>query len=130
MGFPSPAGDYIEKSVTPNEACKWFSRPGQYLMRAGDTSWRAGIKKNAILVVDAARKPQEGSIVIATVCGEFCMKRMRFHPTLSLQSLDQPDMETLIEGGDLEGEETIIVGVVTHIINDATTDEFDEIPCI
>lgn len=58
------------------------------------------------------------------------MKRMRFHPTLSLQSLDQPDMETLIEGGDLEGEETIIVGVVTHIINDATTDEFDDIPCI
>jgi len=58
------------------------------------------------------------------------MKRMRFYPTLSLQSLDQPDMETLIEGGDLEGEETIIVGVVTHIINDATTDEFDDIPCI
>ena len=55
---------------------------------------------------------------------------MRFSPTLSLQSLDQPDMETLIEGGDLEGEETIIVGVVTHIINDATTDEFDDIPCI
>ena len=99
-------------------------------MRAGDTSWRAGIKKDAILVVDAARKPQEGSIVIATVCGEFCIKRMRFYPTLSLQSLDQPDMETLIEGGDLEGEETIIVGVVTHIINDATTDEFDDIPCI
>ncbi len=58
------------------------------------------------------------------------MKRMRFHPTLSLQSLDQPDMETLIEGGDLEGEETIIFGVVTHIINDATTDEFDDIPCM
>ena len=81
-------------------------------------------------MVDAARKPQEGSIVIATVCGEFCMKRMRFSPTLSLQSLDQPDMETLIEGGDLEGEETIIVGVVTHIINDAMADDLDNIPCI
>jgi DNA polymerase V len=55
---------------------------------------------------------------------------MCFHPTLCLQSLDQPNVETLIEGGDLEGEATIIFGVVTHIINDATTDEFDDIPCM
>ncbi|MCC3738969.1 hypothetical protein LLQ54_03640 [Rouxiella badensis] len=55
---------------------------------------------------------------------------MRFSPTLSLQSLDQPDMETLIEGGDLEGEETIIVGVVTHIINDAGNQVFDDTPGI
>ncbi|MFU2317776.1 HumD family translesion DNA polymerase [Rahnella sp. PCH160] len=130
MVFPSPAGDYVEKSVTPNEACKWFSRPGQFLMRAGDASWRAGIKKDVILVIDTARKPLEGSIVIATICGEFCMKRMRFYPTLALQSLDQPDVAMLIESGDLEGEETMIFGVVTFIINDATTDEFDDIPCI
>ena len=130
MGFRSPAGDYIEKSVMPNEACKWLSRPGQYLMRAGEASWRTGIKKDAILVIDTTRKPLDGSIVIATICGEFCMKRMSFNPTLALQSLDQPDVVMLIEGSDLEGEETMIFGVVTFIINDATTDEFDDIPCI
>lgn len=130
MGFPSPAADYVTAKVTPNDACKWFGRPEQYLMRAAVASWRAGIKKDAILVIDAARKPQEGSIVVSNIAGEFCMKRMRLHPTLSLQDLDQPDMEVLVEGGDLEGEETIIFGVVTYIINDATTDEFDDIPCI
>jgi DNA polymerase V len=130
MGFPSPAADYVTATVTPNDACKWFGRPGQYLMRAAVASWRAGIRKDAILVIDAARKPQEGSIVVASIAGEFCMKRMRLHPTLSLLSLDQPDMEVLIERGDLEGEETIISGVVTYIINDAATDEFDGIPCI
>lgn len=92
MGFPSPAGDYVEKSVTPNEACKWFSRPSLHLMRAGDAIWRDGIKKDAILVIDTALKPLEGSIVTAKFCGEFCMKRVCFHPTLSLQSLDMPDM--------------------------------------
>lgn len=130
MGFPSPAADYIEKRISPNEACKWFDKPGQYLMRAAEASWRAGIKKDAVLVIDTSRKPLAGSIVIATICGEFCMKRMCFHPALCLQGLDQPDMVTLIEGGDFEGEETIIFGVVTHIINDATTDEFDDIPCM
>jgi len=58
------------------------------------------------------------------------MKRIRFYPTLCLQMLDQPDVQTLIEGGDLEGEETIIFGVVTYIINDATSDEFDDSPCM
>jgi len=100
------------------------------MMRAAEASWRAGIKKDAVLVIDAARRPLEGSIVIADICGEFCVKRIRFRPTLCLQSLDQPEVETLIEGGELEGEATIIFGVVTHIINDATTDEFDDIPCI
>jgi len=52
------------------------------------------------------------------------------HPALFLQALDQPDRVTLIEGGDFEGEETMIFGVVTHIINDATTDESDDFPCM
>lgn len=130
MGFPSPAADYTEHSVTPNDACKWFGKPGQYLMRAGTASWRAGIKKDAILVIDSSRTRLAGSIVIAAIVGEYCMKRLCFHPALCLQDLDQPGMEMLIEGGDLEGEETMIFGMVTFIINDATTDEFDDIPCM
>lgn len=43
------------------------------------------------------------------------------HPGLCLQVLDQPDRVTLIEGGDFDREETMIFGIVTHIINDATT---------
>jgi len=39
-------------------------------------------------------------------------------------------METLIEGGYLEGEETIIFGVVTYIIDDAAAEDFDDIPCM
>lgn len=89
MGFPSPANGYTETHVTLNDACMWHSKPGQYLMRAGHASWRAGIKKDAILVIDSARKPLEGSIVIAEITGEFCIKRLRFHPTVCLQDLAQ-----------------------------------------
>lgn len=128
MGFPSPAADYAANKITPNDACQWFGKPSQYLMRAGETSWRAGIKKDAMLILDASRKPCEGSIVVAAVCGEFVLRRMRFHPTLCLESLDQPDEVTLIDGGDWEGEETQIFAVVTHVINDTTTAEFDDSP--
>lgn len=128
MGFPSPATDYATSRLTPNDACRWSDNPGQYLMRSATSSWRAGIKKDALLIIDSARKPCDGSIVVAEVCGEFLLKRMRFHPTLCLADLDQPDDVTLIDGGDWEGEETIIFGVVTHVINDTTTEEFDDSP--
>lgn len=130
MGFPSPATDYAEQRITPNDACKWFSKPGQYLIRSGGSSWREGIKKDSILVIDSAKRPLEGSIVIANICGEYCVKRISYSPTLCVQSLDRPDEVTLLEGGDLEGEEAIIFGVVTFIINDASTGEFDDIPCM
>lgn len=43
-------------------------------------------------------------------------------------ALDQPDDVTLLDGGGWEGEETIIFGVVAHVINDTATEEFDDSP--
>ncbi|KAA8730628.1 DNA polymerase V [Ewingella americana] len=125
-GLPFSAADYATSRLTPNDVCHWSNYPGQYLMRSATSSWRAGIKKDALLIIDSARKPCDGSIVVAEVCGEFLLKRMRFHPILCLADLDQPDDVTLIDGGDWEGEETIIFGVVPHVINDMTTEEFDD----
>ncbi|WP_236942746.1 S24 family peptidase [Ewingella americana] len=104
MGFPSPAADYATSRLTPNDVCHWSNNPGQYLMRSATSSWRAGIKKDALLIIDSARKPCDGSIVVAEVCGEFILKRMRIHPTLCLESLDQPDEVTLIDGGTGKGK--------------------------
>lgn len=67
MGYASPATDYVEKAVSPNGACNWYEKPDQYLMRAAEASWRAGIKKDAVLAVDASRKPVDGSIVVANI---------------------------------------------------------------
>jgi DNA polymerase V len=128
MGFSSPAADYVTNRLTPNDACHWSNNPGQYLMRSATSSWRAGIKKDALLIIDSARKPCDGSIVVAEICGEFMLKRMRFHPALCLADLYQPDDVTLIDGGDRKGEETIIFGVVTNVINDTTMEEFDDSP--
>ncbi|MCC3747224.1 DNA polymerase V [Rouxiella badensis] len=130
MGFPSPAQDYTEKRVSPNDVIKWGGNPALYLAEATNGSWRAGIKQGAVLVINRARKPVDGSIILVTDSGEFEVKRLKLHPTLCLQSLDDLDNVRLIEGGDLEGEETIIWGVVTHIINDACTEEFDDCPLI
>lgn len=125
MGFPSPAADYAANKIIPNDACQWLGKPSQYMMRAAETSWH---KKRRHAYLDASRKPCEDSIVVATICGEFVLRRMHFHPTLCLASLDQPEEVTLIGGGDWEEEETQIFAVVTHVINDTTSEEFDDSP--
>ena len=130
MAFPSPAADYAEGRVTPNVACKWKDSPAQFLVHATDASWRAGIKKDAVLVVNKARKPVDGSLVIVDHEGEFEVKRLKTGSVMRLESLDNPEEVRLISSGDLEGSETIVWGVVTHIINDACTDEFDDCPII
>jgi len=80
------------------------------------------------LFVNYTRTPVDDSIVIVDHMGEFEVKRLKLYPTACLQSLDNPEDIRLVEGGDLEGEETIVWGVVTYIINDACTEEFDDCP--
>ncbi len=128
MGFPSPAADYVEARVSPDQVCRWGGNPAHYMVRANNTSWREGIKQDAFLIIDKSRSPVDGSLVVAIDSGEFEVKRLKLFPTACLESLDNPDEVRLIEWGDLEGEETMIWGVVTFIINDATTGEFDDCP--
>ncbi|EIC83403.1 DNA polymerase V subunit, partial [Serratia sp. M24T3] len=85
-----------------------------------------GFKQGAVLVIDRSRTAVDGSLVVTTDTGEFEVKRLKLFPTACLESLDNVDDVRLIEGGDLEGEETIVWGVVTYIINDACTEEFDD----
>lgn len=128
MGFPSPAKDYVEPTVSPDQICRWGGNPALFMAIATNSSWREGIKQGATLVIDKSRTPVDGSIVVTTDMGEFQVMRLKLYPTACLESLDRPDEVRLIEGGDWEGQETIIWGVVTFIINDATTGEFDDCP--
>ncbi len=126
MGFPSPAADYIEPTLSPDKVCRWGGNPALYMARSTCTSWREGIKQGAVLIIDKSRTPVDGSLVVTVDTGEFEVKRLRLFPTACLESLDNADDIRLIQGGDWEGDETMVWGVVTYIINDATTGEFDD----
>ena len=68
-GFPSPADDYIEKTLDLNEllvqkpAATFFSRV------QGNSMTGAGIFPNDILVVDRSIDPVSGKVVICAVDG-------------------------------------------------------------
>lgn len=127
MGFPSPATDYIEPRISLDEVC-CTHKASTYLFRADFTSWREGIKKEALIVVDFSLKPVDGSIVVCVIESEFRTKRFRTYPRPHLEDLDKPDRKLQLPGPDDTGLEICIRGVVTHVLNDARAGEFDDCP--
>lgn len=73
-GFPSPADDFLERSIDlgdllmPNKAASFLWRVSGHSMRD------AGIHDGDIVVVDRSRRPRHGDAVVAIVDGEVSLK--------------------------------------------------------
>jgi len=113
-GFPSPADDYIEKTLDLNEllvqkpAATFFAR-AQGLSMLG-----AGIHPNDILIVDRSIEPVPGRIVICALNGELTVKRLERDNglwKLKAENKDYPDIAIH------EELEMVIWGVVTNVIH-------------
>lgn len=76
-GFPSPAEQYLEPPLDLNALL--VKRPAAtYFVRVeGDSMINAGINPGDLLVVDRSLTPVDGDIIIASVDGEFTVKRLR-----------------------------------------------------
>lgn len=124
MGFPSPAQDYVEERISLDR--RIISRPAAtYFMRAGATHYREGILSGALLVIDASLTPCDGSLLVCRMEGELSIKRYRKSPKPHLEDLQTGRREEIPahDGGDSPGA---IFGVITYIINDARSSEFDD----
>ena len=74
-GFPSPADDMIEDTIDLNEYLI-SNKAATYLVQVtGDSMIGAAICEGDILIVDASLKPSDQKIVVASVEGEFTVKR-------------------------------------------------------
>ena len=73
-GFPSPAQDYIDKSLDFNRELIKHPSATFYAKVAGDSMIGAGISEGDIVVIDRAVDPEQNDIVVAFINGEFTMK--------------------------------------------------------
>ncbi|MFW0766678.1 S24 family peptidase [Trabulsiella odontotermitis] len=129
MGFPSPASDYVESRFSLDQ--RLISRPAAtYFIRAGNTYYRDGIMNGALLVVDASLSPCDGSILVCRVDGEFKIKRYRKLPQPHLEDLETGRKEPLPNHDDDLTGPAAVFGVVTYVINDARSGEFDDCPVL
>jgi DNA polymerase V len=116
-GFPSPAADYVEGRLDLNE--RLIARPAAtFIVRvSGDSLRRAGIHSGDLAIVDRSITPRSGQIVVATLDGEFLVKRLRRRERQVWLEPDSDDpLYRPIAIGEDSGLE--IWGVVTHTIRD------------
>jgi DNA polymerase V len=76
-GFPSPASDYIEGKLDLNEHLIRHPAATFFVRASGDSMIGAGIFPGDILIVDRALKAVDSNIVIASIAGEFTVKRLQ-----------------------------------------------------
>jgi len=115
-GFPTPAEDYIDKTLDLNELLIAHPAATFFVRVAGDSMQGAGISSGDILIVDRALEAVNGKIVVAIINGEFTVKRIQFCPEKILlipENLNYPILELSPES-DFQ-----VWGVVTYVIHQA-----------
>lgn len=116
-GFPSPATGDLNGTLDLNRLCIAHPAATYFVRARGDSMVGAGIDDGNILVVDRSLTPTNRRIIIASVNGEFTVKR--FEKTASRMRLlpENPAYKPITITPELGAE---FFGVVTFIIKKTT----------
>lgn len=113
-GFPSPADDYIEKTLDLNDLLIQKPAATFFVRAEGESMLGAGIHPNDILIVDRSIKPVLGKIVICALNGELTVKRLKSIGDEIILGAENPEYKDIIVRDAIE---LIIWGVVTNVIH-------------
>ena len=113
-GFPSPADDYIEKTLDLNELLIQKPAATFFVRAEGESMLGAGIHPNDILVVDRSIEPVSGKIVICALNGELTVKRLKNNEGMLALGAENPDYPDIVIDGDMD---MVVWGVVTNVIH-------------
>ena len=124
-GFPSPAEDYIEDQLNLQDLMVSHPSSTYFLKVEGESMIDTGIFGGDILVVDKAKTPQSGDIIVAILDGEFTVKRwfrQEAQHILRAENVNYPDI--VIDPQKHHDFE--IWGVVTFAIHQFQTASFSQ----
>ena len=113
-GFPSPADDYVEKTLDLNELLVQKPAATFFVRAQGESMLGAGIHPNDILVVDRSIEPVPGKIVICALNGELTVKRLQRDNEQWQLKAENPAYADIVLHDELE---MVIWGVVTNVIH-------------
>ena len=118
-GFPSPADDFIERSLDLNEQLVANPIATFFVRASGNSMNGAGIHDGDLLIVDRSVTPMHGMVVVAVIDGGLTVKRLTKRGTqMSLTSepnkLDQGSYVPIEVG---EEADATIWGVVTWSVH-------------
>lgn len=113
-GFPSPADDYIEKTLDLNDLLIQKPAATFFVRAEGESMLGAGIHPNDILVVDRSIDPVVGKVVICALNGELTVKRLKSIGSEIILGAENPTYSDITVKEEID---LVIWGVVTNVIH-------------
>ena len=113
-GFPSPADDFVEKTLDLNELLVQKPAATFFVRAEGESMLGAGIHPNDILVVDRSIKPVSGKIVFCALNGELTVKRLKSDSGMIVLAAENPVYADIVINADMD---MVVWGVVTNVIH-------------
>ena len=114
-GFPSPAENYIEEQLDLNKYLIKNKESSFFVRVSGDSMIDVGIFDNDILIVDRSLTPTRQSIILASLDGEWVIKKLikdrLKNYYLKSENINYPNIKINSD------TDTIIWGVVTYVIH-------------
>ncbi|WP_138920250.1 LexA family transcriptional regulator [Acinetobacter sp. P8-3-8] len=112
-GFPSPAQDYIDKTIDLNQLLV-KSPFSTFIVRVNSLSMLGiGIDINDELIVDRSLEAKHRDIVIALIDNDFTVKRLMIEDGIHWLKAENPECSDIYFD---EGQELMIWGVVTYAL--------------
>ncbi|OJT00331.1 translesion error-prone DNA polymerase V autoproteolytic subunit [Marinobacter nauticus] len=112
-GFPSPAEDYVEKTIDLNELCIKHPAATFFVRVQGESMTEAGIYPGDVLVVDRSLRAGHGDTIIASLESEMTVKQLHLTPPPVRLLPRNPAYKPIRVEGDMVME---VFGVVTNVI--------------
>ena len=110
-GFPSPADDFIDKSLDLNELLIKNPAATFFSWAEGDSLRDIGITQGDLLIIDRSVERTQGAVVVAAIDGELTCKILDIR-RMQLLSANENYPPINVSGK----EDLLIEGVVTHSI--------------
>ena len=114
-GFPSPAEDHLESRLDLNQHLIRNPSSTFFVRAAGESMMEAGIYDQDLLIVDRSIEKRNHRVVIATLNGEFTVKRLVQDEEGIFLVAENPEFDNIPIRVDSDFS---IWGVVTHIIRE------------
>ncbi len=114
-GFPSPADDYVDKHIDLNEYIIKHPAATFFVRVKGNSMQDSGISDGDLIVVDRALVPNNNTIVVAFLDGEFTLKRVRVKERELYLVPENSSYEPIKVTEDMDFQ---VWGVVTYCIKE------------
>ena len=112
-GFPSPAEDFKQESLSLDEMLVKNKLATFYARVSGQSMIDAGLNDNDLLVIDRSLEPENNKIAVCFLDGEFTVKRLRVEKNSVWL---QPENSNYQPIKITEENDFVIWGIVTNVI--------------